>query len=92
MTDLRHTQGMPDTGERREIKRFVNAKEAETVEEAAKLTSKTKQGTAKAVQENLARKPRETEAQRDQKASERMVDEGDPNQTPMEKGKTPVKR
>ena len=49
---------MPDTGERREIKRFVNAKETETVQEAKKFISKTKQGSAKAVQENRSRKRR----------------------------------
>ena len=35
---------MPDTGQRREITRFVDAKEAETVQEAKKLVEKTKQG------------------------------------------------
>ena len=83
---------MPDTGERREIKRFVNAKEAETVQESKKFVSKTKQRSAKTAQENRSRKrrnvsssseekPREAEGhRRDREASERMVDEGDPNQ------------
>ena len=94
MTDVRHSQGMPDTGERREITRFVNAKEAETVRESKKLISKTKQRSAKTAQENRSRKrrnvvsnseekPRETEDHgRDREASERMVDEGDPNPRP----------
>ena len=85
---------MADTGERREITRFVNAKEAETVQESKKLMSKTKQRSAKAVQETRSRKRRsvspssapevpETEDhRRDQEASERMVDEGGPNQRP----------
>ncbi len=38
---------MPDTGGRREIQRFVNAKEAETVKESKKLESQTKQKSAK---------------------------------------------
>jgi hypothetical protein len=86
--------GMADTGERREITRFANAKETETVQESKKLISKTKQRAAKAVEENRSRKRRyaspsseqevpETEGhRRDQEASERMVDEGGPNQRP----------
>jgi hypothetical protein len=85
---------MPDTGQRREIVRFVNAKEAETVQESKKLMSKTKQRSAKAVQETRSRKRRsvspsseqqvpETEGHRaDWEASERMVDEGGPNLRP----------
>jgi hypothetical protein len=34
---------MPDTGERREITRRVNAKEAEKVQESKKLVSRTRQ-------------------------------------------------
>ncbi len=37
---------MPDTGERREITRRVNAKEAETVQESKQLVSRTRQLTA----------------------------------------------
>jgi hypothetical protein len=82
---------MPDTGERREITHFVNAKEAELVQESKKLISKTKQRSAKAALETRSRKgrtispgneekPHETEALRhDQEGSDRMVDEGDPN-------------
>ncbi len=85
---------MADTGERREITRFANAKENETVQESKKLKSKTKQRSARAVQENRTRKQRnvspssapeapETEGHRsDREASERMVDEGGPNQRP----------
>jgi hypothetical protein len=81
---------MPDTGERREIARFANAKEAKTVQESKKLISKTNQRSSKTAQENRSRKrrsvspsaggkPREAEDhRRDQAASERMVDEGDP--------------
>jgi hypothetical protein len=58
MTDVGHSQGMPDTGERREITRFVNAKEAEAVQESKKFVSKTKQRSAKVVQENRSRKRR----------------------------------
>ena len=91
MTDLKHSQRMPDTGERREIIHFVNAKEAEEVRESKMLVSKTKQRSAKTARENLSRKrrnvsssskdkPHETEDhRRDQDASDRMVDEGDPN-------------
>ena len=85
---------MVDTGQRREITRFANAKENETVQESKKLISKTKQLSAKAVEENRTRKRRnvsssskqevpETEDhRRDREASERMVDEGGPNQHP----------
>ena len=85
---------MADTGERRQIARFADAKETETVQESKKLKSKTKQRSAKAVQETRSRKqqsvsPRsqdevpETEGnRRDREASERMVDEGGPNQRP----------
>lgn len=38
---------MPDTGGRREIQRFANAKEAETVKESKKLESQVKQESAK---------------------------------------------
>jgi len=37
---------MPNTGERREITRRVNAKEAETVQESKQLVSRTRQSTA----------------------------------------------
>jgi hypothetical protein len=47
---------MPDTGERREIKRFVNAKEDETVKESKKLVSKTNQRSAKTAQASSSRK------------------------------------
>jgi hypothetical protein len=85
---------MVDTGQRREITRFANAKETETVQESKKLISNTKQRSAKAVEENRTRKRRndsssskqevpETEDhRRDREASERMVDEGGPNQRP----------
>jgi hypothetical protein len=86
--DVRHSPLMPDTGERREITRFVNAKEAETVQESKRLISTTKQRSAKTAQESRSRKrrtvcssseekPRESEGHRsDREASERMVDEG----------------
>ncbi len=77
---------MPDTGERREISRFVNAKEAETVKDAAKLAAKTEQRSAKSVQESRARKRRKvlpgSVEKPDQEASGKMVDEGDPNPLP----------
>ena len=85
---------MPDTGEKREITRFVNAKEVETIQEAKKLVSKTKQGSAKAAHENRSRKTRNVSPagtakpaaaesrELDKAASERMVDEGDPNRRP----------
>ena len=46
---------MPDTGERREITRRVNAKEAETVEESKKLASRTRQLSARAESKNRTR-------------------------------------
>ncbi len=46
---------MPDTGERREITRRVNAKEAETVQESKRLVSKTRQLSAKAEAKRRAR-------------------------------------
>ena len=86
---------MPDTGERREITRFVNANEVETVQEATKLVAKVEQQSRKAVQESRSRKRRNItprsdarvpakaqESQLDREASERMADEGDPNPKP----------
>jgi len=90
MAGAGHTQIMPDTGEKREIARFVNAKEAKTIQESKKLISKAKQQSARAAQENRSRKrrgvspgseekPREIQDDRRvQDASERMVDEGSP--------------
>ncbi len=46
---------MPDTGERREITRRVNAKEAETVQESKRLVSKTRQLSADAEAKRTAR-------------------------------------
>ena len=77
---------MPNTGERREIKRYANAKESETVLESKKLVSKTKQRAGKDSQEELSRERRNTHAPKipltDAEASERMIDEGDPNVRP----------
>jgi hypothetical protein len=85
---------MKDTSERREITRFVNAKESEAVQKSTTLASQTEQGATKTVEENRTRKrrnvlsksekkPTQSEDQRrDQAASERMVDEGDPNPNP----------
>jgi hypothetical protein len=94
MTDVEHSPGTPDTGERREISHFVNAKEAEEVQESKKLVSKTRQRSAKHTHDNRSRKrrnvsfsskekPRETEDhRRDRDASKRMVDEGAPDPRP----------
>jgi len=89
---------MPNTGERREIKRYVNAKENQTVQEAKKLVAKTKQRSEEISGEELARKlknvpsklvkkvPEEAPEERapltDQQAANRMMDEGDPNVRP----------
>ena len=77
---------MPNTGERREIKRYSNAKENETVIESKKLVSKVKQGSAKSTNEELSREKRNAHAPKvpltDEQASDRMVDEGDPNGRP----------
>jgi DNA-directed RNA polymerase subunit F len=77
---------MPNTGERREIKRYTNAKENETVAEAKKLVSNTKQRSAKVATEELSRERRNAHASKpsltDTEASDRMVDEGDPNSKP----------
>ena len=83
---------MPDTGAKDEITRLANAKEAETVHESKTLASKTKQHSAKDALANRARGLRNAsskrkthakdQAQEDQEASRRMVDEGDPNRKP----------
>ena len=85
---------MPDTGERREITHFVNAREAEVAQESKKLISKTEQRSAKAALETRSRKgrpfsqnnqekPHETGAPRhDQDGSDRMIDEGGPSPRP----------
>jgi hypothetical protein len=46
---------MPDTGERREITRRVNAREAETVQQSKKLVARTRQLSASADKKNKAR-------------------------------------
>jgi hypothetical protein len=46
---------MPDTGERREITKRVNAKEAEMVQQSKKLVSRTREITAGTDAKNLAR-------------------------------------
>jgi hypothetical protein len=77
---------MPNTGERREIKRYTNAKENETVVEANKIVSKTKQRSAKVAGEELSREKRTARASKasltDAEAADRMVDEGNPNAKP----------
>ena len=73
---------MPNTGERREIKRYTNAKENETVAEAKKLVSKTNQHSAKVAGEELSRARRKDHGPKvpltDAEGSDRMVDEGAP--------------
>jgi len=77
---------MPNTGDRREIKRYANAKENETVVESKKLVSSTKQRSAKVANEELLRERRNAHALKttlkDAEGSDRMVDEGDPNVKP----------
>ena len=85
---------MPNTGERREIKRYVNAKENQTVQDAKKLVSKTKQRSEKASEEELTREQRNdpskivktvrevTAPLTDKQGANRMVDEGNPNTRP----------
>jgi hypothetical protein len=46
---------MPNTGERREITKRVNAKEAEMVQQSKKLVSKTREITADTDAKNLVR-------------------------------------
>ena len=46
---------MPDTGERREIAKRVNAKEAETVQQSKKLVSRTKEVKATTDAKNKTR-------------------------------------
>jgi hypothetical protein len=46
---------MPNTGERREITKRVNAKEAEMVQQAKNLVSRTREITADTDAKNLAR-------------------------------------
>jgi hypothetical protein len=46
---------MPNTGERREITRRVNAKQAETVQQSKKLLSKTRQLSASMEAKNIER-------------------------------------
>jgi len=84
---------MPDTGEKREISRFVNAKEAKTVQDSKKALSKTERQTRNAVQQSRSRKGRSVpprakmpgktaESRLDREAADRMADEGDPNPKP----------
>jgi len=81
---------MPNTNERRQNKSFENAKESETVRESKKLVSKVKQNSRKSANEELLREQRKGHLARrvpmtDEQASERMVDEGNPNQGPAAK-------
>jgi hypothetical protein len=46
---------MPNTGERREITKRVNAKEAEMVDQSKKLVSRTRESTADTNTKNVAR-------------------------------------
>ncbi len=46
---------MPNTGERREITKRVNAKEAEMVQESKKLVTRTREMAADANAKNLTR-------------------------------------
>ena len=46
---------MPNTGERREITKRVNAKEAEMVQQSKKLVSRTREITADTDAKNLVR-------------------------------------
>ena len=69
---------MPDTGERREISRFVDAKEQEVTRRAKSAVSKTKQQSTKAVEASQSRKRRnalqgavEAPAQKTKKPGER---------------------
>jgi hypothetical protein len=86
---------MPDTGERREITRFVNAKEAETVQHSNTIVSRTRQKARVAGQQELSRKERKRlppsnlakrrkveEVRQDREGSERMADEGGPTTKP----------
>jgi hypothetical protein len=49
---------MPNTGERREITKRVNAKEAEMVQQSKKLVSRTRETTADTDAKNLERTDR----------------------------------
>ena len=86
---------MPHTGERREITRFVNAKEADTVQHSNAIVSRTRQKANIASQQGLSRKERKRlppgqvakprkgeEARQDREGSEGMVNEGGPVRKP----------
>ena len=51
-----YSMEMPSTGERREITRRVNAKEAETIQQSKELASKTRRFSALADTKNLERR------------------------------------
>jgi len=58
LLDLYFIRGhMPNTGERREITKRVNAKEAEIVQQSKNLVSKTRESIADTDAKNLARTP-----------------------------------
>ncbi len=95
--EVHYNGDMPNTGERREIKRYANAKENETVQESKKLISVTKQRNAKTSEEKQSRRQRSPHSisaamplkvkppATDEQGADRMVDEGDPNVTPLVK-------
>lgn len=79
---------MPNTNERHQNKGYESAKENETVRAAKQLVSKLKQNSRKSANEELLREQRKGHhAPRvpltDEQASERMVDEGNPNEGPI---------
>jgi hypothetical protein len=55
MGEMRDDKDMPSTNGRREITARANAKEAETVRQAQKLTLKTKRTTASSNEQSQAR-------------------------------------
>jgi len=83
---MTHSRGMTNSGTRREIKRYANAKESETVQASKNLVSKTKQRSAKLASEELKREQRNDHTPKvpltDAESSDRMVDEGNPNTKP----------
>ena len=64
---------MPNTGERREITRRVNAKEAETVQESKQLVSRTRQLTASSDTRTKARSAKARKQRSAQGRKEKMI-------------------
>ena len=79
---------MPNTGERREITRRMNAKQADTVQQSEKLLSKTRQFSASVEAKNIERIAETTKGRSRERGSahRRWASSGPGSQLPVLQG------